>query len=388
MSPDKQPYLSYGRQSISEEDIQAVVDVLRGDWLTQGPAVAGFERELADYCGARHAVACANGTAALHLACLAAGLKEGDELIAPAITFLASSNCAAYVGATPVFCDVAPDSVLMTPGTLAPCLTPRTRAIVPVHFAGLSCDMRAIAATVDRSRVSIIEDACHAIGGEYEGAKIGCCEHSDMTVFSFHPVKHVTTAEGGAILTNDDALAARLRLFRNHGMTKDPAVLERGDGPWYYEMHALGFNFRITDMQCALGSSQLRRLDAFVSRRRAIADRYRAAFQQTKNIRCLSGDAGGARHAWHLFVIQVDFEAAGISRVQAVRELQNLGIGTQVHYYPVPLQPYYRKRFGFRPGQFPAAEKYYEQALSIPMYSGMQDADVERVIAALRGIIG
>jgi len=379
-------FIGYGRQWITDDDIRAVAETLRGDWLTQGPTVAAFEKALADYCGVKHAVACANGTAALHLACLAAEVGEGDEVVTSAITFLASANCALYVGATPRFTDVDPGTVLMTPETLRPVLTDRTRAVIPVHMAGLSCDMKTIAGAVDRDRVTIIEDACHALGGEYGGGKVGSCRFSDMSVLSFHPVKHITTGEGGAILTNRDDLYERLCLFRTHGMTKNPARLEKNDGPWYYEMHELGYNYRITDFQCALGLSQLKRLDAFVARRREIADRYRAALRDAPNVAPLAV-APWDGHAYHLFVVRIDFEAVGRTRVEVVEALRLRGVGVQVHYYPVPLQPYYRDRFGFRPGQFPEAERYYAQALSLPMFPAMTDGDQRRVVEALRSLL-
>lgn len=382
--------IPYGRHSIEEDDIAAVVEVLRGEWITQGPAVARFEQAVAERCGARHAVACSSGTAALHLAILAAGVEPGDEIVAPAITFLATANCGLYAGAVPRFTDVDFDTVLMTAEGLEPALGARTRAVLPVHFAGRPCAMAEISRLVRARcpRAVLVEDACHALGGAHpDGNPVGSLAFSDMVVFSFHPVKAVATGEGGMVLTDRDDLADRLRLLRSHGMAKDPAKLERREeGPWYYEMHEPGFNYRVSDLNCALGLAQLRRLDAFLARRRAIAGIYDA---QLRDLPCTSLPPRETpdRCAWHLYVLRVDFAALGKSRREVVDELRRRGIGTQVHYFPVPLQPYYRRRWGFVPERFPSAGKHYEQALTIPLFPAMSDADVGRVVDALHAVI-
>jgi dTDP-4-amino-4,6-dideoxygalactose transaminase len=333
-------------------------------------------------------VAVSSGTAALHLAMLAAGVEAGDEVVGPAVTFLASTNAGLYAGATVRFTDVEPRSVLMTPALLEPVLSDRTRAVVPVHFAGRPCDMAALSALVRRRcpAAMLIEDACHALGSTHDdGAPVGTLAWSDMAVLSFHPVKAITTGEGGMILTDREDLAARLRQLRSHGTTKDPAELERPDeGPWYYEMQALGFNYRIPDLNCALGLAQLAKLDRFVARRRALAERYR---RELGNLPATQVPEASPRSAWHLFALHVDFQALGKPRRCVVEELRGLGVGTQVHYFPVPLQPYYRRRFGFAPGAFPCAERHYQQALSIPLYPAMSDEDAARVIAALVQVI-
>lgn len=385
-----EPFIPYGRHTIDEADVRSVVAVLRGGALTQGPLVEEFERAVARRCGARFAVAASSGTAALHLAMLAAGLGPGDEIVGPAITFLATTNAGVYVGATPRFADVDFDTACMDAGLLEPALSERTRAVLPVHFAGRACGMAEIAALVRRRSPGavIVEDACHALGGAHgDGAPIGSLRWADMAVLSFHPVKHITTGEGGMVLTDREDLAEKLRLFRSHGVTRERSRLTAPDeGPWYYEMLALGFNYRIPDLNCALGLSQLARLDGFVRRRRQIAALY------DRELRTLPHTlppprAEPDRCAWHIYCLHVDFGALGKSRDQAVREFRALGVGTQVHYYPVPLQPYYRQRWGFRPGEFPNSERHYAQALSIPLFPAMTDEDVRRVIEAARTVL-
>lgn len=371
--------IPYGRQVIDASDRAAVGQVLRSPWLTQGPAVGAFEEALAAACGAKHAVACANGTAALHLACLTAGLGPGDEAIVPAITFAATANAALYCGAEPVIVDVRPDTVTMDPAALEKALTRRTKAVLPVHFAGLPADMDAIARVARKRGLAIIEDAAHALGASYRGARIGACDRSDMAILSFHPVKHVATGEGGAVLTNNAALRDRLRLLRSHGITRDPAFLEEeSEGGWYYEMQSLGFNYRITDIQCALGASQLKKLPRFLKRRREIARLYAAAFQSDARVK-LQFLPGDREHAWHLFTIQVAPE-----RRRALYDfLHARGIQANVHYIPVHRLPFYRRR-GWEGKKLPAAEAYYAGALSLPMHAALTDADVRRVVAAVR----
>jgi perosamine synthetase len=379
--------LPYGRHWIDEHDVAAVDEVLRGDWLTQGPCVARFETALARTTGARHAVAVASGTAGLHLACLAAGVRPGDTGVTSAITFLASANCIAYCGGTPAFADVDAASMTLDPERLeAVCRARPPRVIIPVDFAGQPADLPEIQAIARRHGALVIEDAAHALGARYEHGGVeraaAGCAHADLAVLSFHPVKHVTTAEGGAVLTNDAALCERLRELRSHGVVRDPERLTREDGPWYHEQQALGFNFRLSDLQCALGLSQLLRLEAFVERRRALVARYREALAGLAEHLELLLERPGRRSSYHLLVARL---RGGAPRRRAVFEfLRARGIRCQVHYYPVPLQPYYRSLLGTREGDFPRAEAYYAGCLSLPLFPRMADADVDRVADALR----
>ncbi|MDE2141115.1 MAG: UDP-4-amino-4,6-dideoxy-N-acetyl-beta-L-altrosamine transaminase [Elusimicrobia bacterium] len=367
--------LSYGRQVIDAADRAAVDKALRSPWLTQGPAVTAFEEALAKACGAKYAVACTNGTAALHLACLAAGLAPGDEAVVPAITFAATANAAVYCGAKPVIVDVNPDTITLDPDAFAKALSPRTKAVLPVHFAGLPAEMETIRALARKRKMIVIEDAAHALGASYKGKRIGACDRSDMAILSFHPVKHVATGEGGAVLTNRPDLRDRLRLFRSHGITRDPALLEKkNEGGWYYEMQALGFNYRITDLQCALGLSQLKKLPRFLKRRREIARAYQKAFSGDPRIR-LQALPKDREHAYHLFTIQVP-----ASRRRALYDyLHARGILANVHYIPVHKLPFYQRR-GWAGKRLPNAEGYYAGALSLPMHAALTDADVRRVI--------
>jgi UDP-4-amino-4,6-dideoxy-N-acetyl-beta-L-altrosamine transaminase len=383
--------IPYGRQSISDDDVAAVERVLRSDWITQGPAITQFERGMAEYTGARHGLAVANATAALHLACLALGVGKGDLVWTSPNTFLASANCALYCGADVDFVDIDPRTYNLCVDKLEAKLRAAQAAgrlpkvLIPVHFAGQSCDMRAIHALAQQYGFRIIEDASHAVGADYAGGKVGNCRYSDITVFSFHPVKILTTGEGGMLLSNDDALHRQLGLLRSHGMVRDPADLEdHGQGAWYYEQHALGYNYRITDIQAALGLSQLGRLDAFVARRRAIAARYTmllADLPVTTPFQAAYGES-----AWHLYPVWIQPGADGdvAARRKAVfASLREQGIGVNVHYIPVPNQPYYR-RLGFKPGQFPQAERYYSGAISLPMYYSLTDAEQDQVVEAVR----
>jgi perosamine synthetase len=384
--------LGYGRQSIDQSDIDAVVSVLRSDFLTQGPAVERFEAALAERVGARHAVAVSSGTAGLHIACLAAGIGPGDRGLTAAITFAASSNCLLYAGAEAGFTDIDRDALGMAPAALAKALAllPDTKAIIPVHFAGLahaSAEIRASA----KQRV-VIEDAAHAIGGKYaSGMPVGCGAYADMSVFSFHPVKTITTGEGGAVVTNDDELARRLRAFRSHGMERDPARFsgsETSEGgqlkPWLHEQQMLGFNYRMTDIQAALGLSQLGKLDRFLERRRAIARRYDEAFGKLPHLRLPQSAAQDrARSGHHLYVALFDFKAMRTTRTAFMTKLRAQGIGSQVHYIPVYRHPFYAKRYGLAPMAFPEAENYYSGCLSLPFYPALTDEDVEHVIATV-----
>lgn len=369
--------IPYGRQWINEDDIEAVVATLKGDWLTQGPAVQRFEEALAEVCGAKHAVAVGTGTAALHLACLAGSIGSGHEGITTPITFLASASCLTYVGAIPRFADIQPHTWNIDPADVARRVNERTRALIPVHFAGLPCDLHALRELANAHELVLIEDACHALGATYGGRPIGGTGLADMTCLSFHPVKHVTSGEGGAILTDDSVLAQRLRRFRHHGIVKEPHELERNDGPWYYELFQPGVNGRLSDIHAALGASQLRRLSSFLQRRREIAAQYRQAFAKVPGVR-LQADSAEGGHAYHLFVIHLD--PARYNRRLVFERLRQRGILCQVHYVPVHRQPYFRELPGADPESAPQADAYYAGALSLPMFPALTDEEVRRVI--------
>lgn len=379
-------FLSYGKQWIEQDDIDAVVETLKSDYMTQGPKVSEFEEALCRETGAKYAVAVANGTAALHLAVLALELEAGSEGITSPNTFTASSNCMAYCGVRPRFADISPKTYCVTPETLSEKISDKTRLLIPVHFAGQAADMVGISELAKEKGLRVIEDAAHAIGSTYaDGSPVGICKYSDMTIFSFHPVKVLTTAEGGAVTTNDDALYEKLCLLRTHGITKNPDVMAQNPGPWYYEMIDLGFNYRITDLQCALGITQLSKLGRFKDRRREIVAAYNEAFAETEWL-TTPFEREGLSSAFHLYVLLIDFQKIGKSRAEVMAELREKKIGTQVHYIPVHLQPYYQKTYGTRPGDFPIAEDYYEHCLSIPLYPKMSDEDVSRVISAVKAL--
>lgn len=379
--------IPYGRQSISEEDIAAVTAVLRSDLITQGPATEAFERVVAEYCGAKHAVAACNGTAALHLGCMALGLGPGGLLWTSPNTFVASANCARYVGADVDFVDIDPATYNMSVDALAAKLEVAERegrlpdVVVPVDFAGVSCDLEGIRRLADRYGFKVLEDAAHAIGGRYRDEPVGSCRYSDATVFSFHPVKIITTGEGGMVLTNDDAVAERVRLLRTHGITRDESLMDgASDGLWYYQQVDLGFNYRITDIQAALGISQMRRIDEFVARRNEIAAAYRDAFTGLRlGVQVIPEDV---LSAYHLFMIEVEHH----DRAEVFYALRELGVGTHVHYIPVHLQPYYRN-LGFAPGDFPNAEAYYKRAITLPLYPQMTGEDLGTVVGAVRRML-
>ena len=378
------PVLPYGRQTIEDDDIAAVTEALRADFLTTGPTVEAFETAFAATVGAAHAVACANGTAALHLAMLALDVKPGEVVIAPSITFLATANCARYVGADVVFADVDPDSGLMTPQTLADAVRRvggrRLRAVLPVHLRGDAADLPGLEAVAKEAGAVLVEDAPHALGTTMTfgdvAETVGDCRHSAMATFSFHPVKTIATGEGGMVTTNDPALAERLRILRSHGMVRPP-----GADPWWYEMAEPGFNYRLPDILCALGLSQLNKLPRFAARRRTLAAAYGQALAPlAPHVR------SAARPSWsdpvlHLMTVLIDFEAAGRSRRDVVEALKARGVGSQVHYIPVHRQPYYRNLYGEL--SLPGAEAWYDRCLSLPLYPGMQDSDVARVVDAL-----
>lgn len=388
--------IHYGQHHIDEADIQAVVDVLRSSALTQGPMVEAFEKAVAQYVGVKYAVAVSNATAGLHLAALAAGAAPGTVLITSPITFCASANAGLYAGARTEFVDVDPKTVNMAPHRLEEALAkhPNTRVVIPVHFSGLPCDMPAIKALADRAGANVIEDAAHAFGGSYpSGEKIGSCIHSLMTVFSFHPVKAIAAGEGGMITTNDERIYRLLLRLRSHGITKldDPFQLtEQSESagirnPWYYEMQELGYNYRLTDIQCALGLSQFQKLDAFVARRRTLVKAYDTAFAGFKNLRPAQSE-GRDLSGHHLYVVRINFDALGTTRAKLMLALREKGVGTQVHYIPVPALPVYRT-LGHAPDAYPNAASYYAEALTIPLYYDLTDAQQDFVVATLRELV-
>jgi len=387
----KSSIIPYGRQSISEADIQAVVAVLQSDWLTQGPAVEQFEAAVAQYCGARYAVAVSSATAALHIACLAAGLGPGDRMWTSPNTFVASANCGLYCGAEVAFADIDPGSYNMSADDLearleaAPAAGALPKVVIPVHFSGQSCEMERIGSLGKKYGFTVIEDASHAIGGRYRDTRVGSCAFSAMTVFSFHPVKIITTGEGGMVLTNDPSLHEKLVRLRSHGITRDPALLAgESHGPWYYQQIELGFNYRMTDLQAALGLSQLQRLDEFVAQRHRLAARYDAALADLPLVLPWQSPAGYS--AYHLYVVRVDGARSQVSRRQLFDALRRADIGVNVHYIPVHTQPYYRE-LGFLPGMFPEAERYYQEAVSLPLFADLTGQQQDKVIAQLHDIL-
>lgn len=380
--------IGYGHQYIDDSDIEAVVNVLKSDYLTQGPSVTAFEKKICEITGAKYCVSVSNATAGLHIAVAALELGEGTEGITTPNTFLASSNCMVYNNVKPVFADIDPVSYNIDPKEIEKHISAKTKLLIPVHFAGLPCDMKKINTIAKKNNLHVIEDAAHAIGSQYaDGSYVGNCKYSDMTVFSFHPVKTITTGEGGAVTTNSDELYQKLLMLRSHGVTKDEGVLTKNPGPWYYEMQSLGFNYRMTDMQAALGVSQLNKLDFFKKRRREVIAMYNKAFADMRYLKT-PYEPENVCSCFHLYVTQIDFESLGKSRVQVMQELRDKGIGTQVHYIPVPTQPYYKNTFGYKDGDYPVAEKYYEQELSLPLYPGLSDDDVNTVIKAVKEVIG
>lgn len=383
--------IPYGRQEVTQADIDAVAAVLRSDFLTQGPQAPQFEDALARRTGARHVIAVNSATSALHIACLALGVGPGEWVWTSPVTFVASSNCALYCGAQVDFVDIDPRTYNLCPDALERKLAQAERAgtlpkvVVPVHLCGQSCDMRRIHDLSRRYGFKVVEDASHAIGGTYEGKPVGDCRYSDIAVFSFHPVKIVTTAEGGAALTNSDELAARMALFRSHGITRDAArMVQQPDGPWYYEQVELGFNYRMTDMQAALGASQLRRVDEYVARRHALAERYDRLLHPLP-LKTPVRDAR-AHSAFHLYVVRLNLERCATSQREAFQALRARGIGVNLHYIPVYRQPYYQ-RMGFRRNDFPEAERYYAEAMSLPLFPLLSEDDQEYVVQSLAEVL-
>jgi perosamine synthetase len=381
-APVRRSVLPYGRQVIDAADVAAVVEALGADLVTTGPRVEAFERAVAARVGAAHAVAVSSGTAALHAAVFAAGIRAGDEVIVPPLTFAATANAVCYVGATPVFADVRADTLTLDPAAVEERLTTRTRAIIAVDYAGHPCEFDALRAIAGRVGARLVDDAAHAIGGAYRGRAVGSL--ADLTTFSFHPVKQVTSAEGGMVVTDDGDAAARLRRFRNHGITTDHAARAARDD-WRYEISDLGFNYRLTDVQCALGLSQLGKLDAFLTRREAIAARYRVALAGVAGLR-MPVVAADVRHAWHIFPVLLELSALSTDRATIFRALRAEGIGVNVHYIPVYWHPYYRDR-GYARGSCPVAEDAYERLLSLPLFPAMDDRDVDDVVTAVRKVL-
>lgn len=375
----------YGKQSIGQSDIDAVVEVLKSDFLTQGPAIEKFEKYVAEYCGVKYAVAVTNATSALHIACLAAGLGKGDVLWTSSITFTASANCGRYCGADVDFVDIDPSTYNMSVDELEKKLQKmavKPKVVIPVHLAGQSCDMDKIYKLSQEYGFKVIEDASHAIGADYKSTKIGCCKYSDLTVFSFHPVKIVTTGEGGMVLTNDKELHEKLLLYRSHGITRDTKLMTRlADGPWYYQQIELGFNYRMTDMQAALGYSQMQKVDEFVSRRRYLAKRYDELLKNINNIQ-LPYQNDDTDSSWHLYVVRADFSKMSKTKQQIFDGMKDRGICLNLHYIPVHTQPYYQKQ-GFKDGDFPNSEKYYEEAFTLPLYYSLTDEQQDYIVKNL-----
>lgn len=376
-------FIPYGRQTIDEDDIQAVIEVLKSDWLTTGPLVEKFEQAVADFVGAEYAVAVSSGTAALHAAMYAVGIGSGDEVIVPSMTFAATANAVVFQGGTPVFVDVEESTLLIDPAMVEARITPRTRAIVAVDYAGQPCNYEALQKIADRHGLFLIADACHSIGGKYKECRCGGL--ADLTVFSFHPVKHITTGEGGVVVTDNVDFAKKMRRFRNHGITTDHRRRTE-NGTWYYEMVDLGYNYRITDFQSALGLSQLRKLPGWIARRRDIAHCYDDAFAEISAVRPLDVSPD-ILHAYHLYVIRLNLLELRVSRAEIFSALREQGIGVNVHYIPVHLHPFYRERFGCRNGDCPVAEAAYEEILSLPIFPAMTDKDVSEVIRTVSRVV-
>lgn len=380
---DVRMHIPYGRQTITEQDIHAVLDVLQADYLTTGPTIEEFETQFSEYVGSSYAIAVSSGTAALHAAMFAIGIGPGDEVIVPPITFAATANAVVYQGATPVFADVSPDTLLIDPFKVIKKITSKTKAIIAVDYAGQPCDYLSLRLIAEQNNLFLISDACHALGAEYRGRRTGSL--ADITVFSFHPVKHITTGEGGMVTTDQKSLAEKMRLFRNHGINSDHRSRLQ-TGTWYYEMVELGYNYRISDIQCALGISQLRQLPDFLDARRRIARYYDAAFSGETRIQPLSSGSD-ILHAYHLYVVRIDFSKLKVNRKRIFTILHESGIGTNVHYIPVHLHPFYRERFHTRKGLCPVAEKAYEQILSLPVFSSMTEAEADYCSGTLMEVV-
>lgn len=383
IQPMRTSLLPYGKQSIDEDDIQAVVKVLKSDYLTTGPEIERFEKRIAEYVGAKYAIAFSNGTAALHAACYAAEIQPGDEVITTPLTFAASANCLLYQGGSPVFADIDERTYNINPKEIRKKITSKTKAIIPVDFTGQPASLDEIMAIAKENNLVVIEDAAHALGSTYKGKRIGSI--SDMTMFSFHPVKHITTGEGGMITTNHRKYYEKLCQFRSHGITRDRGKMKSNHGPWYYEMQNLGFNYRLTDFQAALGNSQLNKLERFISRRREIAAVYQDAWKGHQEL-ILPFQQESGQSSWHLFVLRINSNRVRVDRKTIFTELMEQNIGVNVHYIPIYLFPYYQE-LGFQQGLCPVAEKVYEEFITVPLYPAMTNEDVQDVIAAVNRTI-
>ncbi|MGQ9497928.1 MAG: UDP-4-amino-4,6-dideoxy-N-acetyl-beta-L-altrosamine transaminase [Desulfotomaculales bacterium] len=388
--PVREKYLPYAHQLIEEDDIAAVVEVLKGDWLTTGPKIAEFEAAFARYVGAKYAVAVSSGTAALHAACFAAGVSRGDEVITTPLTFVASANCIIFVGAKPVFADVDPQTYNIDPADVERKITPKTTAVIAVHYTGQPCDMDAIHAVAERHNLAVIEDAAHALGATYKGRRIGSL--GNLTAFSLHPVKHITTGEGGVVTTDDEELYHWLLLFRNHGIVRDRARMVNDEGPWYYEVQDVGYNYRMTDFQAALGLSQLGKLERFLARRREIAARYNAAFAGLPEV-TVPYQAPWAESAWHLYVLALNLDRLRAGRREIFLALRAENIGVHVHYIPVHTHPYYKWLIDptvcplGEGSPAPRAEALYPRLITLPLFPAMTDRDVEDVVYAVKRVL-
>lgn len=382
-SPVRQTLLPYGRQAIDDDDINAVVDILRSNYLTTGPKVQEFEQAFAEATSSREAVAVSSGTAALHSAVHALDIGPGDEVIVPTITFAASANCVAFQGGTPVFADVDPQTLLLDPAQVERLITPNTKAIIAVDYTGHPCDYTELRALANQHQLALLDDACHALGGSYQGRSVGTL--ADLNTFSLHPVKHITTGEGGVVTTDDSELAAKMRVFRTHGITTDHQQ-RAARGSWFYEMTMLGYNYRLSDIHCALGISQLRKLPKWIARRQAIACQYDSDFRDMPAVQPLAVREE-IEHAYHLYIVRLDLAQLREPRELIFQALRAEGIGVNVHYIPVHLHPYYQQNFGTRPGQCPIAEAAYEEIISLPMFPKMTDADVADVLTAMHKVI-
>ena len=385
--------ISYGKQSIDESDIDAVLDVLSGDWLTQGPAVKTFESDLQKYFGAKYVCAVSNGTAALHLAGIALGWKPGDIIITVPITFLASANSIIFSGATPDFVDIDKETYTIDPNKLEAKILKyesqgkKVKAVIAVDYAGHPCDWKSLREIANRYDIQLINDNCHAMGASYLGDKHYAVKYADIVTQSYHPVKNFTTGEGGAVLTNNSSYAKKIDILRTHGMTKDSGLLEKNDGPWYYEMHEVGYNYRMTDFQSALGSSQLSRLDSFIGKRKKIVNKYNKSFRIKKPHIKIPNIINGVDHAHHLYPLQIDFKEAKLNKIKFFKEMKKKGLLLQVHYVPIHLQPFYRKNFGFKSGDFPISELFYQNEVSLPIYPDLSEKDQDLVIRLLNKYI-
>jgi perosamine synthetase len=384
--------ISYGKQSIDQNDIDAVVEILKGNWITQGPAVKNFEDELINYFGSNHACAVSNGTAALHLTGLALGWQAGDIVLTSPITFLATANCIVYAGATPDFVDIDPITYIIDPNQVEDKIKfyqsqgKKVKAVIGIDFAGHPCDWKALRSIADKYGLQLVNDNCHAMGAIYYGDKEYAGKYADVVTQSYHAVKHITTGEGGAVLTKDITIDEKVRCLRAHGMTKDSNKLEKIDGLWYYEMHEMGYNYRITDFQCALGSSQLKKLDQFIQKRRKIANIYDKSFSIVDSLKIPKAH-NSVSHAYHLYPLQINFDDLALTKTKFFQRMKDVGVNLQVHYIPVHLQPFYKNNYGFQPGDFPVSERFYRNEVSLPIYPDLSRKEVTFVVNNILEII-